>query len=543
MLADHRRECTQDFLGQRAARFAAGELGTFVGNFRQHDDFIAGGRPGKRHRNQGAAAGPREFSRGDGRGERPAKKLDLDAGAGGRAINQQGDQRTFLQPLQHFHESEGVLPDDERFDTPLAARPFAQLGEAGPRFSQGDDQQLHAQPAQQRRAKLPVAEVNSQQNGAAPRSHESGEAFGRGQLAEELSDRPPALVAQQIGEFDTEIAKQPGGGLAGDHRVASHHWQQILLNHPPPRARQQTIGSGQVCPQHAGERNRQPPRATQTQPPGGEAIEAGSRSRLGAGGHCLFLVGFQVTTGQQPPPPRQQKVGGDCRADRAGGADLAEAGQPGVARQSQGTETGGGGRRAQQQRPAGAVESDRDFAPVPAQRELHVDRVIHRGPEQQRHGHQVHQVPRPTGDGHHGQQKQPAEGQRTQAENHFRPAPIRGRQCEQEHAADGDEHPPEAAFDFPQQGGTKPIPTGHEDLFRLKFPGPRVDRSAGLRLDQTGGDDAIGIAGGQLAQNPAADGIARPEGARRIKRAPPRIKNPGGQAQGIIREARAPGRL
>ena len=55
-------------------------------------------------------------------------------------------------------------------------------------------------------------------------------------------------------------------------------------------------------------------------------------------------------------------------------------------------------------------------AAVPPERELHEDAVIHARSQEQRHGHQVEQIPRPAGQRHDREQAKPAQQQHGESE-------------------------------------------------------------------------------------------------------------------------------
>ena len=90
-----------------------------------------------------------------------------------------------------------------------------------------------------------------------------------------------------------------------------------------------------------------------------------------------------------------------------------------------------------------------------AQRELHVNSVVHPGAEQQRDGHEVHEVPSPARRAHDGQQQQEGKRESGEAEKYFRRTTKNEPQGSNDDEQGSCQEPNQAVLDMPVEGGSK----------------------------------------------------------------------------------------
>src|SRR6185437_555710 len=111
---------------------------------------------------------------------------------------------------------------------PPRARGLTDCGHASLRLGECDDEQVYATARQQRRAKLPVAEMWCQQQDAAFCRLSGDEVLPSGQFAEHLVYRLSALLTEQVGKLDCKVMEENATTLFGGPAVAVKYRQKIL---------------------------------------------------------------------------------------------------------------------------------------------------------------------------------------------------------------------------------------------------------------------------------------------------------------------------
>src|SRR5207247_7269675 len=125
-----------------------------------------------------------------------------------RTVNEQGNGMIGIQTPNHLDGSEGVVPQRECLDAPALPGGLANNGEPGLRFRGCDDLQIHAALREQRRAKLPVSQVNGEQQDALLSGARGLEMFPTGQFTEKVVNGKAALVPPEVGKFEGELLEQ-----------------------------------------------------------------------------------------------------------------------------------------------------------------------------------------------------------------------------------------------------------------------------------------------------------------------------------------------
>jgi hypothetical protein len=109
------------------------------------------------------------------------------------------------------------------------------LGKLRLRFRAGDNLQLDPAFGQQWRAELPVAEVNGDQQHAAPAGLGRLEMLPAGQLVKLVVDRTSAVVAPEFGQREGELLEQLASRDGRDGSNPMNRRQQVFQDDPAAR--------------------------------------------------------------------------------------------------------------------------------------------------------------------------------------------------------------------------------------------------------------------------------------------------------------------
>ena len=244
-------------------------------------------------------------------------------------------------------------------------------------------------------------------------------------------------------------------------------------------------------------------------------------------------------SGGEAPPGGEKEDGGKCGASEAGRADLAEAGEAGIGRPGEGSESGEGGGATEEQGAAGASLDGAKVSGVSAECELHVDAVIDGGAKEEGKRHEVHEVPRPAGDGHDGEEPEEAETDGEKAEGDFGGASEgEGEGAEQEEKHKGRE-PAQFIADPMQHAVTEDGPTGEPGMVILELRGEEGMELDGIGggMDQTEGKRRGVGAADELIEQPAGGGAVGQERHGLVDGLAPDLEDLAGKGGGLVGEA------
>ena len=184
---------------------------------------------------------------------------------------------------------------------------------------------------------------------------------------------------------------------------------------------------------------------------------------------------------------------------------------------------------------------------VPAKRVLDVDGVVDAGAEEQRQGHDVHQIPGPTHEGHHRQKPHQGQGQRRDAQHHLGGPPEREPEQHQQDQRHRQNHSPDVALHDGEQGAAEQRPP-HQlhtakgtDVLGERLDGGGFGGGRGRHPSQC--HEPVTVPGRESAHQPASAGTGRPHGAIAGCECLPGGEHTLGQAQRRRREARVQRRL
>lgn len=228
VLSNDRFEDLHDFLSEICAGFTRAKCAAVIDNLWKNLHRVAICAARNADGQEGAAARAGEFRRSDRSREAMAEQLYRHGGSRGGAIDQQGYGGSSLQAADHLHEGKWIFPDDECFDSPARARILPQFCERCLRFGLGNDQEGNPAFAEERSAKLPVAQMRRQEKQAASTRSGSFKTFPLVGRDAQGAHRAAGFVAPEIGEFKPELTVYLSGSALRQASIKSKGRKQVF---------------------------------------------------------------------------------------------------------------------------------------------------------------------------------------------------------------------------------------------------------------------------------------------------------------------------